>query len=273
MERLPDEILLDIFSFLPPKLLLGSISVVCRRFYCLAYDRSLIRRSRSLLKEINLLGKSDFTVQRVLGIMCMVPSNVVEYITIQDCSAIWQVFGVVAATCRSLKILNLASMKGALILGKDVKPFVFHQLLELNISGTSIDDIFIHHLSQCCKALYSLNISNCPNVTDLGLTTAKFNLMLINVAHCQFQFGTIVYILREFDVQVLCMQGIHIGTEEKTTLVSMFPSSLEIGIPLICGFSLPGYQHYPEYLCFWCRTSNRCTFLANDVDPDKLYEI
>lgn len=36
--------------------------------------------------------------------------------------------------------------------------------------------------------------------------------------------------------------------EEKTTLVSMIPSSLEIGIPLIYGFSLPVYQYYPEYI-------------------------
>jgi len=62
---------------------------------------------------------------------------------------------------------------------------VFHQLLELNISDTLIDDNFIYHLSQNCKALYSLNISGCSNLTDVGLTTVNFNLTLLNVAQCQ----------------------------------------------------------------------------------------
>lgn len=158
-------------------------------------------------------------------------------------------------------------------LGNYVQPFAFHQLLELNISDTPINDNFIYNLSQSCKVLYSLNISRCPNVTDIGLTVVDFNLMLLNIAHCRFQFETIVHVLCEYDVQMLCMQGIYTALEDRTRLASMFPSSLEIGIPNICGFSLPGYQHFSEKLCFWCRNSNHCTFLTSDVDPDKLYEI
>lgn len=273
MERLPDEIVLFIFSFLSPQLLFRSISLVCRRFYRLAYDCSSICRSKALLREINLQRKTDSSVQRVLKIITMLPQNTVKYISIQDCAATWQVFDVIAATCKGLKILNLASVRGELKLGKDVKLFAFHHLLELNISDTLIDDNFIYHLSQSCKALYSLNISSCPNVTDTGLMAVNFNLTLLNIAHCHFEFATIVHILCDFDVQVLCMQGIYTTVEDRTRLASMFPLCLEIGIPNICGLSLPEYQHLPEKLCFWCRNSNQCTLLTSDVDSDKLYEI
>lgn len=273
MEGLPDEVVLSIFSFVPAKFLFRSVSAVCKRFHRLAYDRASIRRSEVLLKEINLRGKSESTVQRVLTVITKLPSHVVRCISIQDCTTTWQVFDVLAANCEGLKILNLSSMKGVLKLGKVVKPFVFRQLLELNVSGTMIDDNFIFHLSESCKALYSLNISCCPYITDIGLTKVNFNLTLFNIAHCHFQFPTIAFILHEFDVQVLCIQGIHTGLTERTSLASMFPSSLDIGIPLICGFSLRRYHNFPEYLCFWCRNSKRCTFLDSDVDPDKLYEI
>lgn len=272
MERFPDEILLNIFSFLPRRFLFGAVSVVCRRFHRLAYDYSSLRRSKSLIKEINLKTKSLSSVQRLLKIIRMVPSYV-KYMTIQECDPTWQVFEVVATTCSELNILNVSYMKGYPKLGKEMNLFAFHHLLELNVSNTLIDDIFINRLSQSCKILYSLNISSCPNVTDLGLMTANFNLMLLNIAHCHFQFTTIVHILREFDVQVLCIQGIHTAVRERTRLASMYPSCIDIGIPCICGFSLPGYQDLPENLCFWCRNSNRCTFLDSRVDPDKLYEI
>ena len=274
MEKLPDEIVLFIFSFVSPKLLFRSTSLVCRRFHRLAYDSSSLRRSKGLLKEITLRRKSVFTIQKVVSIISMLPSDTVKYLSITDCSAIRQVFDVIAATCKGLKVLNLASMEGIIKLGNDVKPFSFHQLLELNISDTHIDDTFIYSLSKSCKVLYALNISRCPNVTDMGLTAVDFNLMLLNIAHCHFQFETIVHVLCEYDVQMLCMQGIYTAVEDRITLASMFPSSLEIGIPNICGFSLPGYHHYSEKLCFWCRNSNpSCTFFTSDVDPDKLFEI
>ena len=205
MERLPDEVVLRIFSFLPAKPLFRDVSVVCKKFYRLAYDCSSVRRCQGLLKEINLQGKGKSTVQRVLSIITMLPSTVVKCISIQDCIATWEVLDVLAATCKGLTILNLASMKGVPNLGRNIKPFVFHQLLELNTSDTLKDDNFIYHLSQSCKALYSLNISGCSNLTDVGLTTVNFNLTLLNVAQCHFRFNTIVHFLREFDAQVLIM--------------------------------------------------------------------
>ena len=234
MERLPDEIVLVIFSFVPGELLFRTVSLVCKRFYRLAYDCSSVHRCKGLFTEINLQRKTETTVQRVLSIITMLPSTVVKHFSVQDCTATWQVFDVLAATCKGLKILNLAYMNGVLKLGKEVKPFAFNQLLELNISGTLIDDHFIYHLSHSCKVLYSLNISGCHNITDTGLTSVSFNLTLLNVAHCNFQIQTIIHILREFDVKVLCIQGIRTAWEERIRLVSLFPS-LEIGTPYICG--------------------------------------
>lgn len=64
--------------------------------------------------------------------------------------------------------------------------FAFHGLLEPNVSGTLVDDIFVSHLSESCKTLYSLNISNCVNVTDQGLMTVSFNLTLLNICTLSF---------------------------------------------------------------------------------------
>ena len=143
MERLPDEIVLVIFSFVPGELLFRTVSLVCKRFHRLAYDCSSVHRCKGLFKEINLQRKSE----RVLCIITMLPSTVVKQFSVQDCTATWQVFDVLAAMCKVLKILNLAYMNGVLKLGKEVKPFAFKQLLELNINGTPIDDNFIYHLS------------------------------------------------------------------------------------------------------------------------------
>ena len=273
MESLPDEIVLLIFSYVPAKNLFQSVSVVSKTFNRLAYDCFLVRRSGRLLEKINLERKSKPTMQKVRDIIAMLPSTTVKYISIQDCFAAWEVLDVLAATCKSLRILNLASSREAPKLSKKIKPFMFSQLLELNVSYTLIDDNFIHHLSQSCKKLYSLNMSHCPNVTDTGLTTVSFNLTLLNIAHCHLQFETVVYTLREFDVQVLCMQGICTGLREGLRLVAIFPLCLELGIPTICGFTLPGYQDCQPRLCFWCKNSSNCTFLTSDDDPDKVYEI
>ena len=124
MERLPDEVVLLIFSFLPAKPLFRDVFVVCKIFYRLAYDCSSVRRCQGLLKEINLQGKGKSTVQRVLSIITMLPSTVVKCISIQDCIATWEVLDVLAATCKGLTILNLASMKGVPNLGRNIKPFV-----------------------------------------------------------------------------------------------------------------------------------------------------
>ena len=82
MERLPDEVVLRIFSFLPAKPLFRDVSVVCKKCYQLAYDCSSGRRCRGLLKEINLQGKGKSAVQRVLSIITMLPLSVVKYISI-----------------------------------------------------------------------------------------------------------------------------------------------------------------------------------------------
>ena len=124
MDRLPDEVLLNIFVFLLPTVLFGSVSAVGRRFHCLAYDYSSIHRSHTLLHEINLQRKSLSSVQRLLKMISVVPSNV-KYLTVQECDTTWQVFNVVATMCKELKILNLAYVKGEPRLNKEISLFAF----------------------------------------------------------------------------------------------------------------------------------------------------
>ena len=100
MERLPDEIVLVIFSFVPGELLFRTVSLVCKRFYRLAYDCSSVHRCKGLFTEINLQRKTETTVQRVLSIITMLPSTVVKHFSVQDCTATWQVFDVLAARAK-----------------------------------------------------------------------------------------------------------------------------------------------------------------------------
>ena len=109
MERLPNEIVL-IFSFVPGELLFRTVSLVCKRFNRLVYDYSSVHRCKGLFKEINLQRKSE----RVLCIITMLPSTVVKQFSVQDYTATWQVFDVLAPMCKVFKILNLAYMNGVL---------------------------------------------------------------------------------------------------------------------------------------------------------------
>ena len=49
------------------------------------------------------------------------------------------------------------------------------------------------------------------------IATLIFDLVLLNIALCQLQIATVVYTSPEFDVQVLCMQGIHTTEGERAT--------------------------------------------------------
>ena len=109
MERLPNEIVL-IFSFVPGELLFQTVSLVCKRFNRLVYDYSSVHRCKGLFKEINLQRKSE----RVLCIITMLPSTAVKQFSVQDYTATWQVFDVLAPMCKVFKILNLAYMNGVL---------------------------------------------------------------------------------------------------------------------------------------------------------------
>ena len=166
-------------------------------------------------------------------------------------------------------------MNGVPNFSKDVQPFVFHQLLDLNVSGMTIDDIVIEWVCRRCKDLYSFNISRCPNIMEMGLLIAKFNLMLLNIVHCNLGFPSVVHALREFDVQVLCIQEIHIRVEESVRLDSMFQCCFEIGVLKLCGFALPDFQYLIKNVCFWCTTSTLNTFLDSKVDlhVDTLYQL
>ena len=118
------------------------------------------------------------------------------------------------------------------------------------MSGMAISDIVIEWVCRSCKDLYSLNISRCSVITDMGLLRAKFNLTLLNIVHRNLGFPSIVHALCEFDVQVLCIQRIHITVEESARLDSMFPGCSEIGVPKICGFSLPDFESLTKSLTY-----------------------
>ena len=82
-----------------------------------------------------------------------------------------------------------------------------------------------------------------------------------------------MHALREFDVQVLYIQGIHITEEESVRLDLMFPCCFEIGVPEVCGFALPDFQNVTKNVCFWCTTSTLNTFLDSKVDLDTLFQL
>lgn len=199
MEALPNELLLEVFSFLLSQTVFRTISLVCKRFYSLPYDVSTIRRSGSLLKVINLRRKSYLVVRKIIDIISCCPTNFVEFFSLQECDTTWELLENAAGTFKYLNVLNLPGVDGVPIISKDVQPFVFPQLLELNICNTKVGNSLIDCISKCCKHLYSLNISRCPNITAGGLLKAEFNLMVLNIAHCNVGFPVVVHALRVYD--------------------------------------------------------------------------
>ena len=181
MERLPEEIILYIFSFLPAPYVFRTVSLVCKDFRRLAYDRQTVTLGLEFLREISLGKKGSLlpeAVDKLLEVINVAPADIVTSLSLLNGKTTWESLSRLKRKCSNLLLLNLLGTIGHV----PENVLTFARLRELNVSGTSIDNHFLSELSRTCKDLYCLNISRCLNVTHDGILQSSFNLAVINMA-------------------------------------------------------------------------------------------
>ena len=53
MDKLPKEIIMQIFSFLPLPFVFRSVSLVSKQFHCIAYDHNLVKFAIDMIQEVD----------------------------------------------------------------------------------------------------------------------------------------------------------------------------------------------------------------------------
>ena len=76
------------------------------------------------------------------------------------------------------------------------------------------------------------------------------NLAVINMAYCLLGGQSIIHAINEYGCTVVCTRGMRVTSASASTIAMLFPGVLEIGIPIICGFSFSG-SSCPN-VCCWC---------------------
>jgi len=258
MERLPEEIVLRILSYLPSSDVFHSVSLVSKDFHRLAYDRQIVANALHLLEEISIFENGSLSreaTDKVLNMIDMAPADTVKSLSLRNGKRTWELLSRFQEKCCDLLLLNLSGTK--CLAAENVTGFV--HLRELNVSGTSIDNHFLIQLSQLCCRLYCLNISKCFNVTNEGILQASFCLGVINMSHCLLGGESVIHAIREYGCTLVCVTGMYITSNLTETIATSFPDILEIGIPIICGFFFEG-SSCPN-VCCWCRGNDVTTNL------------
>ena len=236
LERLPDEVILCIFLYLPASCMFRSVFLVCKDFRRLAYDHQFVKIALDFIREVSIGEKSCLHVEaidKLLEVINVAPADIVKILSLCNGKTTWELLSRFKIKCRNLLVLNLSGTRGHV----PENVITFAQLRELNVSGTSINNHFLSQLSSMCKHLYCFNISRYFNVTHEGLMQASFNLAVINMAHCWLGGELIIHAIQQYDCTLVCTRGMHFTCDSAEAITTLFPDILEIGIPIICGFS------------------------------------
>lgn len=241
--------MLYIFSFLPAPYVFRSVSLVCKDFRRLAYDRQIVTLGLEFIREISLGKKGSLhqeAVDKLLEVISVAPADIVTSLSLLNGKTTWESLSRFKKKCSNLLLLNLSGAKGHV----PENVITFARLRELNVSGTSIDNHFLSQLSRTCKHLYCLNIARCLNVAHEGILQSSFNLAVINMAYCLLGGESIIHAINKYDCTIVCTRGMPVTSDSASTIAMLFPDVLEIGIPIICGFSFSG-SSCPN-VCCWC---------------------
>ena len=258
MERLPEEIILLILSYLPPSDVFHSVPLVSKDFHRLAYDRYIVRRASHLLQEISIDENGSLSrdaTDKLLNVIDIAPAETVKSLSLRNSKRTWEVLSRLQKKCNNLFVLNLSRTKGHV--PENVTAFM--HLRELNVSETSVDNHFLIQLSKLCSHLYCLNISKCFNVTEKGIFQASFRLAVMNMSNCLLGGESVIHAVQEYGCSLVCARGMHITSNLADTIVTLFPDIIEIGIPVICGFFFEG--SFCPNVCCWCRGNDVATNL------------
>ena len=252
MDKLPEEIILHIISFLPVSFVFTSVSLVSKQFRRLAYDRVLVKFASNMIQEVDI-DKDSFSPEalwKFLNVICVARSNCVKSLAIRNGSGTWDILQLLQTKLKEVRILNLSGTKGTVPAENVISNAVFAQLREVNVSGTRVDDYFLQQLGERCRLLYCVNISRCLNISHAGIFKASFNLAVMNMSYCRLGVESVIHAVREYGCTVTCIKGINVTLAFADAIHTLFPDVIEIGVPVICGFSFRG--HTCPNVCYWC---------------------
>ena len=87
MERLPEEIILRILSYLPLSDVIHSVSLVSKDFHHLAYDRQIVANALHLLEEISIEENGSLSQEardKLLNVIDMAPADTVKSLSLPN---------------------------------------------------------------------------------------------------------------------------------------------------------------------------------------------
>lgn len=93
MEQLAEEIVLYMFSFLPALYVFHSVSLVCKDFRCLAYDRQIVTLGLEFIREISHGKKGSLhqeAVDKLLEVISVAPADIVTSLSLLNRKTTWE---------------------------------------------------------------------------------------------------------------------------------------------------------------------------------------
>ena len=114
MERLPEEIVLRILSYLPSSNVFHSVSLVSKDFHRLAYDRQIVANALHLLEEISIFENGSLSreaTDKLLNMIDMAPADTVKSLSLRNGKRKWEILSRFQEKCCDLLLLNLSGTK------------------------------------------------------------------------------------------------------------------------------------------------------------------
>ena len=117
LDYLPEEIILQIFTFLPLTFVFKTVSRISKQFHCLAYDRNLVKFATNMIQEVDINKQNSFSPEaswRLLSVISMAPSNCVKSLAIRNGNRTWEVLKLFQTKWKEVQILNLSGTQGTM---------------------------------------------------------------------------------------------------------------------------------------------------------------
>ena len=137
MDSLPQSIILNIFSYLPYKIVQKTASLVCKVWLQISQDKSLIKYARDTeFSKVKAQNSSKETAdnfrQAVEWRPCLFQS-----IDLSGARTTWSTFCEIVENCTGLTVLNMARMQDGLSEYPVIRAI---NIVELNLGETKVDD-------------------------------------------------------------------------------------------------------------------------------------
>ena len=243
---LPEDVILHIFSFISFKVLLGTISRVCKLWHKICDDPTIVRKASA--KEFYSVRLSENLthqqLQNVVERVIWVRSADVKSFDLAKTAISWEYIDSKKRknNWKNLRILNIAKLVSA----EFQVTKAFANLLELNVCESKFNDNHLVEVSKMCNRLRILNVSGC-DITDFGIeNTSLQSLIFINISNCKMLTErSISRIIENWETISLCVKGLNLSVAH---FQELYGDDMEAEIIFLCGLWTK-----QERKCRYCR--------------------